>query len=79
MIVCVCHRVSDRDIERHVHQGCASFDQLQHDLKVATNCGRCLDCALDTFDHAVLQQQRAAAPATAAPGRVFPIGLVPAA
>ena len=50
MIVCVCHRVSDRDIEREVRHGCASFDELQDELRVGTACGACTDCARDTFD-----------------------------
>ena len=39
MIVCVCHRVSDRDIEREVRHGCTSFEELQDELRVATACG----------------------------------------
>ena len=50
MIVCICHRVSERDIAREVRQGCASFEQLQDELRVATGCGACTDCARDTFD-----------------------------
>jgi bacterioferritin-associated ferredoxin len=50
MIVCICHRVSERDIARLVHQGCASFDQLQDELRVATSCGACADCVRDTFE-----------------------------
>jgi bacterioferritin-associated ferredoxin len=65
MIVCICHRVSDRDIERAALQGCASFEQLQDELRVATCCGLCRDCARDTFhEHAgVAVQQVAWAPA----------------
>jgi len=44
MIVCVCRRVSDRDIARAAHQG-LSFDEIQLELGVATQCGRCEDCA----------------------------------
>ena len=55
MIVCVCHRVSDRDIARAVAAGCASFEELQFELGVATRCGRCGDCARDVFhQHAAL-------------------------
>jgi bacterioferritin-associated ferredoxin len=79
MIVCVCHRVSDKDIERHVHQGCASFDQLQSQLKVGTNCGRCVDCAMDTFDDATRARRQAAARESRPSLPAFPIGLVPAA
>lgn len=50
MIVCVCHRVSDRDITREAHSGCPSFDQLQEELRVGTGCGSCLECALEVFE-----------------------------
>jgi len=49
MIVCICHRVSDRDIAHAARHGCASFDELQDDLGVATACGACGDCARETF------------------------------
>lgn len=51
MIVCVCHRVSDRDIARAAQGGCTSFDELQFELSVATGCGKCHDCARETFHH----------------------------
>lgn len=44
MIVCVCKRVSDREIARHAHAG-MSFDDIQMELGIATQCGRCEDCA----------------------------------
>lgn len=44
MIVCVCNRVSDREIARHVRSG-MSFDDIQLELGVATQCGRCEGCA----------------------------------
>jgi bacterioferritin-associated ferredoxin len=50
MIVCICHRISDRDIRRELAAGCASFDQLQDELRVATSCGACHDCARELFD-----------------------------
>ena len=48
MIICVCRRVSDRDIARTA-AGCASFEALQSVLGVATACGKCRDCAHETF------------------------------
>jgi bacterioferritin-associated ferredoxin len=44
MIVCVCHRVSDKTIERATRAG-ASFDDIQLELGVATQCGKCEGCA----------------------------------
>lgn len=52
MIVCLCHRVSDRDIVRHAQAGCASFSQLQAHSRVATGCGCCRDSAQETFEAA---------------------------
>lgn len=52
MIVCVCHRVSDRQITQQVREGCGSFEQLQVALGVATRCGTCRQHAQATFDAA---------------------------
>lgn len=52
MIVCVCNRISDREINRHVQQGCMSFDELQMDTGVATCCGCCETCAREVFQEA---------------------------
>lgn len=46
MIVCVCKRVSDREIARCAHAG-MDFDDVQFELGVATQCGRCEGCARD--------------------------------
>jgi bacterioferritin-associated ferredoxin len=46
MIVCVCHRVSDREIARHARAG-MGFDDIQFELGVATQCGQCEGCARD--------------------------------
>jgi bacterioferritin-associated ferredoxin len=46
MIVCVCNRVSDREIARHARAG-MGFDDIQFELGVANQCGRCEGCARD--------------------------------
>lgn len=46
MIVCVCKRISDREIARHARAG-MSFDDIQFELGVATQCGQCEGCARD--------------------------------
>lgn len=46
MIVCVCRRVSDREIARHARAGMA-FDEVQFELGVATQCGQCEGRARD--------------------------------
>lgn len=57
MIVCVCHRVSDRTIRQCARQGMA-FDDLQLELGVATQCGKCESSA-----RSVWQECSSAAPA----------------
>ncbi len=49
MIICLCHRVSDRDIARETANGCMSFQDLQDELKVGCACGACLESAEEAF------------------------------
>lgn len=81
MIICVCHRISDRDIAQAARMGCASFDDLQFELSVATCCGKCHDCARETFDLHRAQFEASGQPANRgdAPGlhRVIPIASQP--
>ena len=58
MIVCICRRVSDRDIKRHADSGVATFDELQMESGVSTCCGRFADCAREVFDSAHSGQNR---------------------
>ncbi|HXD05586.1 MAG TPA: (2Fe-2S)-binding protein [Burkholderiaceae bacterium] len=51
MIVCVCHRISDREIEKQAPH-CEHFEELQWNTGVGTGCGNCGDCARAVFDAA---------------------------
>lgn len=53
MIVCLCHRISDRDIQREVRAGITCFERLQDETRVASSCGCCHDCAREVFDAAL--------------------------
>ncbi|MCZ2103605.1 MAG: (2Fe-2S)-binding protein [Comamonadaceae bacterium] len=59
MIVCVCRRISDREIARHARAG-LSFDEIQLELGVATQCGCCEETA-----RGVAAQCRSAQPVAA--------------
>ena len=59
MIICVCHRVSDREIARHARLG-MGFDDIQFELGVATQCGQCESCARDIVDQCCKSQPVAA-------------------
>jgi len=69
MIVCLCHRVSDRDIHRVVGEGVTNFELLQDLTRVASNCGNCMECAQMVFEEACAAQGHGHAHchATAAP------------
>lgn len=50
MYVCICNSVTDRDIRKAAKNGANTLDALSQQLKVATCCGRCADCAQDLLD-----------------------------
>ena len=54
MIVCVCHHVSEHEIGRHARAG-ASFEDIQIELGVATQCGQCEGCARDVVQRCTAQ------------------------
>lgn len=59
MIVCICKRISDQQIARHARAG-MSFDDIQMELGVATQCGRCEDCARSVVSQCSVGQPTAA-------------------
>ncbi|MFZ2990575.1 (2Fe-2S)-binding protein [Ideonella sp.] len=53
MIVCLCNRVSDRDIRQAVQvHGIRDFEVLKDHTRAASCCGCCHDCAREVFDEA---------------------------
>lgn len=62
MIVCLCHRISDRDIARAVEAGTDCFEALQDDTRLASSCGCCHDCAREVFEAARQRTCAAGAP-----------------
>ena len=49
MIVCICHRVTEKEIALHASEG-KGFDDIQFELGLASQCGRCEDCAREVID-----------------------------
>lgn len=41
MIICICNRISDRQIKEAIEKGVQTFDELRKELPVSTNCGKC--------------------------------------
>ena len=55
MIVCVCRKVSDRQIREAAAEGAQTLECLQFELGLATQCGRCADYACQILDEARTQ------------------------
>jgi bacterioferritin-associated ferredoxin len=70
MIVCLCHRISDRDIRHAVDSGTRCFELLQDETRVASSCGCCHDCAREVFSEACGSAAPAAMPGEAHVERV---------
>ncbi len=41
MYVCLCHGITDKDVEQAVAQGVTRMSDLKRQLKVSTQCGSC--------------------------------------
>jgi bacterioferritin-associated ferredoxin len=58
MIVCLCKRISDRDIERLAREGVREFEALQEETGVARHCACCEDYAREVFTTACCRSAR---------------------
>jgi bacterioferritin-associated ferredoxin len=45
LYVCICNAISDHEVRGAIALGARSLADLSSTLGVATNCGRCADCA----------------------------------
>jgi bacterioferritin-associated ferredoxin len=50
MIVCVCKVVSEKELKAAIIAGSHTFDDLQVDLGVAIQCGKCEQCVRECID-----------------------------
>lgn len=46
MYICICNAITDRQINEAVANGATTLADLQYELGVATECGTCLDSAV---------------------------------
>ena len=47
MYLCVCNRVTERQVKKAIHEGAVTVAQLKLELDVASRCGSCGDCLHD--------------------------------
>lgn len=53
MYVCICHKVTDKQIEKAADDGLCTMQDLSAQLKVASCCGKCGDCARKVLHRAL--------------------------
>ena len=47
MYICICNAITDRQINEAIANGASTIADLQLQLGVATDCGTCLESALE--------------------------------
>jgi bacterioferritin-associated ferredoxin len=53
MYVCICNAITDKQIRQAAESGVTSLWELQKELGVASNCGKCRTTAVDILrEHA---------------------------
>ena len=50
MYVCLCNKVTDKQIQRAVRKGAGSIMDIMEQLDVGNNCGSCLEHAVQIID-----------------------------
>jgi bacterioferritin-associated ferredoxin len=49
MYVCICHAITDKQIQNEVYQGAKCLKSLQKNLPVGTGCGTCVCLAQEVI------------------------------
>jgi bacterioferritin-associated ferredoxin len=55
--VCLCHGITEKQINSCVEDGARTFSDLQGQLGVATQCGSCAHQACEILDESLRQSQ----------------------
>lgn len=50
MLVCHCHRVTDREVRRCVQDGASSVDQVARMCRAGSGCGGCKEAVTEVVD-----------------------------
>lgn len=53
MYVCICNRVTEKQIHQAAQDGICNMDRLCNELKVASCCGKCRGCARKVLHDAI--------------------------
>ena len=57
MYVCICKKITDTQILQEVERGASSINEISAKLGVATQCGKCKNCAKKMIKRGVADRQ----------------------
>lgn len=57
MLVCICNRVSDKDIRGAIHEGASGYGEVRNNLGVGDCCGQCAPYAKEIVNDTISQLQ----------------------
>jgi bacterioferritin-associated ferredoxin len=55
MYVCICHGITDTQIESAIDNGAETMKQLTSELNVGSQCGKCCQCAKRVLNNKLMQ------------------------
>ncbi|NQY87339.1 MAG: (2Fe-2S)-binding protein [Colwellia sp.] len=55
MYVCICHGVTDTQIETAIDNGAHTMKQLSSELKIGSQCGKCCQCSKRLLNNKLMQ------------------------
>ena len=55
MYVCICHGVTDTQIETAIDNGAVTMQMITKELKVGSQCGQCCSCAKKVLNSKLIQ------------------------
>ena len=58
MYVCICNAITDRQIRQAAESGVRNLWQLQKELGVASNCGKCKEAAMEILSDSKSNRDR---------------------
>ena len=57
MLVCICHGISDKDIDSAMQEGVSSFQQLRAETGLGSCCGQCAPLAKEMVNEKISLNQ----------------------
>jgi bacterioferritin-associated ferredoxin len=55
MYICICHNVTDTQVETAIDNGSTSMKQLSDELKIGSQCGKCCQCTKRILNKKLVQ------------------------